>query len=133
MSGGRAKTPNSHTAALREVELNCHRLAQENAILRTDIALLLAQVPNPMPDGLDQNRCPNLFSFMGSARLARVECCHLRASSQSRMTFEQGTSFPTPGPTLPPTLLTSLSSGALLQELETILMQGEPVSATFRV
>jgi hypothetical protein len=127
-----AKTPNSHTAALREVELACHKLCEENKLLMDTIQVLKAQVPNPMPDGLDMNLYPNLFAFMGCARIARAEGEIVKASSQAHVTFDQGdwTSSPHPiqlshsGTTpcdTPP-------SGALLQELEAILMEGIPVS-----
>jgi hypothetical protein len=54
------------------------------------IAVLSAQVPNPMPDSLDQKSYPNLFAFMGSVRLACGEGDFVRASSQARITFDQG-------------------------------------------
>ena len=45
-------------------ELACHRLCEENKLLRDTIAVLSAEVSNPMPDGLDQMSYPNLFAFM---------------------------------------------------------------------
>ena len=86
----RAKTPNSNTAALREVELACHRLCDENKLLMDTIQVLEAQVPNPMPDGLDRHVFPNLFAFMGCARIARAEGEIVKASSQAHVTFDQG-------------------------------------------
>ncbi len=88
MSG--AKTPNSHTAAHREVELACLRLCEENKLLMDTIQVLEAALPNPMPDGLDRRVSPNLFAFMGCARIARAEGELVKASSQAHVTFDQG-------------------------------------------
>ena len=85
-----AKTPNSNTAALREVELACHRLCEENKLLMDTIQVLEAQVPNPMPDGLDRHVFLNLFAFTGCARIARAEAESVKASSQAHLTFDQG-------------------------------------------
>jgi hypothetical protein len=94
MSG--ARTPNSNAAALRAVELTCHRLCEENKLLMDTIQVLEAELPNPMPDGLDRHVFPNLFSFMGCARIARAKNETVKASSQAHVTFDQGDWTPLP-------------------------------------